>query len=579
MLQRTHLLPYTLLAAFCLLFSASAAARTAAASPVGAGDAYKAIVQLFAYDAEGKLLREGTAFFIGAEGEAATTFQMLSGAARAEVIDTKGKKYAVGRILGANATTDLVKFSVEGTKDQPFFALTSQAAAEGTPLLLLPARAGKKAKPMEVKVTATEPYNDFRYYDLSLPNEAAHVGLPLFTAEGVLAGIVQGNVQKEAQTACAIDARFLSLLNISSTSALQKDLREIAIPKALPNDPDEALTYLFMLKSADPAALPVAYDDFVAQWPDLPDGYVNRATLKASQQQFEAAETDFQTAIEKAQLSPAVAMKEDAVRYQLSTLIVSTLQQHGEAAAPTANWTLERAEAEAQKAYELSPGPLYLMQRGYCRFAQKNYAGAYECFEAASANASFASPETFFTAARALELSGGDSLRVLALLDSCVARLPQPLSARDAQYVLERVARQLKAQRYREAVAGYNEYEKAIGPRNLTGQFYFLRSQAEMEAHMYQQALDDIRTAIAVTEQPLAYRLEEAFILLRVGEFEAAAEAAEKLLADLPESPDCYRVMGIAHGELGHKAKAKQYLERAAALGDEVAPTFIQKYQ
>lgn len=96
---------------------------------------------------------------------------------------------------------------------------------------------------------------------------------------------------------------------------------------------------------------------------------------------------------------------------------------------------------------------------------------------------------------------------------------------------------------------------------------------------MYQQALDDIRTAIAVTEQPLAYRLEEAFILLRVGEFEAAAEAAEKLLADLPESPDCYRVMGIAHGELGHKAKAKQYLERAAALGDEVAPTFIRKYQ
>lgn len=579
MLQTNTLLRYGFLAVLCLLFGLRMEALSPAPSPAGAGDAYKAMVQLFVYDAEGKLLREGTAFFINAEGQAATTFHALRGAARAEVIDAKGKKYAVKRILGANATTDLVKFSVEGVKENAYLALATTGAEKGTSLLLLPARAGKKSKPTEVSITASEPYNDFRYYDLSLPNEADYVGLPLFTAEGVLVGVVQNNVQKEATTACAIDARFLQELAISSTSALQKDLREFAIPKALPNDPSEALTYLFMLKSANPSALAVAYDDFVTQWPDISDGYVNRATFKASLGQYEAAESDFQKAIEKAQTATGDCMKEDAVHYQMSATIVSSLQQRADSAAPAANWSLARAEEEAQKAYEKAPQPLYLMQRGYCRFAQKNYAGAYECFEAASADASFASAETFFTAARALELSGGDSLRVLALLDSCVARLPQPLSARDAQYVLERVARLLKAQRYRDAVAGYNEYEKAIGPRNLTGQFYYLRSQAEMEAHMYQQALDDIRTAIAISEQPLAYRLEEAFILLRVGEFEAAAEAAEKLLVDLPESPDCYRVMGIAHGELGHKAKAKQYLERAAALGDEVATTFIQKYQ
>ena len=40
------------------------------------------------------------------------------------------------RILGANATTDLVKFSVEGVKENAFLALATTGAEKGTSLLL-----------------------------------------------------------------------------------------------------------------------------------------------------------------------------------------------------------------------------------------------------------------------------------------------------------------------------------------------------------------------------------------------------------------------------------------------------------
>ena len=41
---------------------------------------------------------------------------------------------------------------------------------------------------------------------------------------------------------------------------------------------------------------------------------------------------------------------------------------------------------------------------------------------------------------------------------------------------------------------------------------------------------------------------------------------------------DYYKIMGIAHGELKHKAQAQKYLQKAIELGDETAAPFLKKY-
>ena len=118
-----------------------------------------------------------------------------------------------------------------------------------------------------------------------------------------------------------------------------------------------------------------------------------------------------------------------------------------------------------------------------------------------------------------------------------------------------------------------------IGPRNLTDRFYDLRSQAEEKAHMYQQALDDLHTAIAIAEQPLPYQIDEAALLLNVGEYQRAIDAAQKVLTQWVDNADCYKIIGVAHGELKHKAEALKYLQRAKDLGDKSVDNFIEKYK
>lgn len=549
-----------------------------ATADVAPKNAYKAMLTVYAYDAQGKLLHSGPALIVDNQGSSVTAYTTLEGASRADVVDASGKKHAVHRILGANSTTDLVKFSIDGMQGASYFAITQAPATKGTALQLIKYGTDRKQQVQNVSISSDEAYNDYRYYHITATNDAANMVAPLIDAQGNLVAIVQRNVAKDAQTACAIDARFANDLTITATSSLNSDLHALNIPKALPSNVKDATTYIYMLPQADSVACTAAYNDFIATWPNLPDGYVNRGTWYANHGNYASCEADFATAFDKA-TRDTTSLKVDAVHHSLSNLIYHTIIQRNDSVAPYSGWTLARAEQEADKAYEIAPYTLYLVQKGNCQYAQRNYSGAAATFQRACEDEAFSSPETYFSAARSLEMAGGDNQRVMALLDSCIAHIEQPASAENAQYYLERSQRYLQAKQYRKAVLDYNEYEKAIGPKNLTAQFYYLREQAELEARMYQQALDDIRTAIATSDEPLMYRLEECVVLLRVGEFEQALDAANKLQADMPDSPDCYKILGIAHGELGHKAQARQYLEKAQQLGDTTVSSFIKKYQ
>lgn len=537
-----------------------------------------AMLNVFAYNADGKLLNSGTGFYVTGNGIAVATYDVFKGAYRAEVIDNKGKKYNVLRICGANSTTDMVKFTVDNGHNNDYFTITESPASMDETLYMVKYSTNKKEVPTSITISSDEAYNTYRYYHISAKNDAAYINCPLINAEGVLIGLTQKNVDKKATTSCAIDSRFINDLRISATSSLSGDLRKINIAKALPENAKDALTYIYMLPASDSITNSTAYNDFIAAYPEMPEGYVNRANYYAAQYKYKESESDFLQAITKCG-TDTTGMSSDAVHYQFSNAIYQAALSHGNESEVYVNWNFKRAEEEATTAYQIMPHTLYLMQQGNCRYAQQNYEGAYESYHQACNDPSFASSDTYFYAARALELTGRDSLMVLTLLDSCIAKLPKLVNARYASYYLERSQRLINANRYREAVFDYNEYEKAVGPRNLNANFYYLREQAEMEAHMYQQALDDIRTAIATSSTPQLFRLEEAYILLRVGEFQMAVDAAKNLLAELPENPDCYKIIGISYGELGHKADALKNLQKAQELGDTTVTTFIEKYK
>lgn len=543
-------------------------------------DAPKAILRLTAYNDKGALVHAGTACYIDANGTVAAAYSLLKGTTRAEVTDAKGKTYALHRILGANATTDLVKFSVSGAKKVTFLSIAETPAQKYAALNLMPYTTDKKAEPARVNVSGVEAYNDYKYYQVSAENDSTTFCCPLLDAEGRLVAFVQPNVEKGATTACAIDARFLNDLSITTTSAFNADLRALAYPKAIPADRSEAVNYLTLTQSADSATYVSAANDFIAAYPDAADGYLYRGQYQARLRHFAAADADFNTALEKARKSAdTLSLSEDALHYNLSKLIYNAAINQLDSIPVHPTWTMQRAEQEAYQANTLRPNPLYVLQKAHCQYAQRNYAAAAQNFEAVCANAAFADAPTYFSAARAVELSGGDSLRVIALLDSCVARIPQPISAQNAQYLIERAVHLEQVGQYRRAVQDYNQYEQVIGPKNLNERFYYLRAQAEIQSRMYQQALDDLNSAAATSKTPVAYKVEGAYLLLSVGEYATAIEKAQEILKADADNANCFYIIGIAQGELGQKAQAVQNLNKAKSLGINVSDEVMKRYQ
>lgn len=573
----------TYIAALSLV--SSMALPSVANTNINPKDAGKAVFSIITYKADGSILHSGHGIFISPSGEGLSLYSFFENAARAEVVDTKGVKYPVYRILGASSTNDLVRFSISGGKKFSYFDLAEATNADTTASLSLTTyTTEKKVKPIAVKVLSAVSYDSLKYYTTTVTNTPSYMGCPLSTADGHIVAITQTNVEKNAKGACAIDARFAHNLSIDKMGGLNSDLRSIGIPKAIPSGERDALTYIYLISNADSTTYITALNDFIAQFPQNAEGYVNRAKFRSQSKQYALADEDFSKALDVVGKG-ASTVKADEIHNEYSKLIYQKAVYAPQDA--YADWTLQKALDEAEKAYAIAPTPFYLLQKGRCLFSMKKYGEAHKSFldlaKATDCDSSQWQPaakaETWFYAARSLELAGGDSLQVLALMDSAVNRLPQPLNQSTAQYLFERAVRLVRAGKYRLAVKDYTNYEQIIGPANLSDQFYYLKEQSELNSRMYQQALDDIRTALTKSPRNEVYMVEEALIMLRAGLYEEASKQCQKIIALYPNNADAYKLLGLASGELKQNAKALNYLKKAKELGDTTAEQFMKRYE
>lgn len=543
------------------------------------------MLTVITYKDDGTLLGSGYGFFTTPQGEGVASYHLFKDAARAEVVDWKGNRLPIHRILGAAESCDLVRFSTrEGKKITAFTLDGAQSLSPGTPLWLIRYSTEKKGAPLETQVSEIEDFDPYKYLQITVPNEKSNLTCPLLNAEGVVVGISQRNVTADAQTACAIDARFVNTLATNATSALNSDLQSIHIPKALPANESDAMTYIYMIGFKDSLQARTAYDDFIAAYPDNVEGYTGRAALLTRQHQFAEAEADYEVAFTKAAM-PNAGMRTDEVHLSWSKLIFQ--QCAAQTAGLPDSWSFERAYQEATQAYTEHPSPYSRLQQAHCLFAMKEYARAYAdylavCQDSTKSNEEWTArtrAELWFSAARSLELSGGDSLQVIALMDSVVAQMERPYQASDARYLLERASRLQRAGLYRRAISDYNDYEQTVGARNLNDRFYYIREQLEIECKMYQQALDDIHSAMAINPLDPTYPVEQAYILLRAGLFKETIQACDDMIRVVNDNPDYYKFRGIAYGELGKKREARESLLKAQALGDPTVDTLLERYK
>lgn len=547
-----------------------------AQTPKWVEKAKRAVFSVVTYDKNDKMLNTGNGFFVSEDGLALSDYTLFKGAERAVVITSEGKQMPVSLILGANDMYDVIKFRVAITeKKVPALIVAKTAPAVGADAWMLPYSTQKSIACVTGKVKeVSKVAGEYHYYTLGMQMKDKMVSCPVMNAEGQVFGIAQKSSGIDTVTTCyAAGAAFAMAQKISALSLGDAALKKIGIRKGLPETEDQALVYLFMASSSlsgdDYEKL---LDDFIRQFPANADGYLRRANYYAAkgkddQTWYDKAVADFNQALK-------VAQKKDDVYYNIGKLMYA--YQLSKPEKTYKDWTYDTALQNVRQAIAIDPLPIYIQMEGDILFAQQDYAGALAAYEKVNAS-NIASPATFFSAAKTKELAKGDPKEVVALMDSCIARCPQPITADFAPYLLERAQMNMNAGQPRNAMLDYDAYHTAV-KGEVNDVFYYYREQAALKARQFQRALDDIVKAIEMNPTDLTYQAEHAVVNLRVGRYEEAIQILNNILKADPKYAEAYRLLGLCQIQLKKTDEACGNFKKAKELGDPHVDELITKY-
>ena len=547
-----------------------------AQTPKWVEKAKRAVFSVVTYDKNDKMLNTGNGFFVSEDGLALSDYTLFKGAERAVVITSEGKQMPVSLILGANDMYDVIKFRVAITeKKVPALIVAKTAPAVGADAWMLPYSTQKSIACVTGKVKeVSKVAGEYHYYTLGMQMKDKMVCCPVMNAEGQVFGIAQKSSGIDTVTTCyAAGAAFAMAQKISALSLGDAALKKIGIRKGLPETEDQALVYLFMASSSlsgdDYEKL---LDDFIRQFPANADGYLRRANYYAAKGKddhawYDKAVADFNQALK-------VAQKKDDVYYNIGKLMYA--YQLSKPEKTYKDWTYDTALQNVRQAIAIDPLPIYIQMEGDILFAQQDYAGALAAYEKVNAS-NIASPATFFSAAKTKELAKGDPKEVVALMDSCIARCPQPITADFAPYLLERAQMNMNAGQPRNAMLDYDAYHTAV-KGEVNDVFYYYREQAALKARQFQRALDDIVKAIEMNPTDLTYQAEHAVVNLRVGRYEEAIQILNNILKADPKYAEAYRLLGLCQIQLKKTDEACGNFKKAKELGDPNVDELITKY-
>ena len=563
-----------------IFLSLALTSPTFAQAPKTAKQVRKSICTVHTYDAQGQLLHTGNGFFTTPDGHLITSYALFPGATRAEIIDSKGKSHPIEKVLGANETYDIIKLQTA-----PIKKLTAAPidTAKQEAQLFLPAISNeKKMHDKWVDIIQTEQAaGSYHYYTLRHKGDSTLSHRPLLDAAGNVVAIVQPSTSTDT-VLYAIDIRYAADLAVKALSVNDATYRALSMRKALPTDTAQALVSLFLVAEQTDATLrSEVIDEFISTFPTHYEGYLNRAAHHI------ALRTDSAYALAEADHALALTHagdKADEAHFQIAkqmlTVALDTLTHYKD-------WTPQRVIAEIDRARAIKPQPIYTQQQGDIYITLKDYTRAYDKYMEVNRSV-IGSPDTWLRTAYIIEQRGaeGDVELAIALVDSAVNKALLTVQNSEskiqnssaASYVLERALLKARHGLHRPAVADYNLYEELLGTVN-NDRFYYLREQSESAGRMFQQAIDDIKRAIALAPNQPVYLLELATLNIRVSRFAEALPILQLLVTHFPNDADCNRLLGFTHIQLGNTVQGLPYLEKAANMGDTTAAELLSRYK
>ena len=330
---------------FILTLILSLLTLTGLAQPKFLAKAKKSILTVHTYDQQGKLLHQGTALLVGADGEAVGDYKTFQGAYKAIATDQSGKQWSVSLILGADGTYSVVRFKVE-TKSAPTAPAATSAASLNSQVHLLKADSEKAVTSESATIADTSSFSgSYMCYGLSKKVSDDFMGSPVYDSNGVLIGFVNFTLGEKSYVFDIRYARDLKITAIASASASMA-LKNIHIAKALPDTQEEALVYLyFQSRTAGDEEYMDMVDRFVATYPQCAEGYLRRATPLIDLRQYDRADADLH------QYLSLVDDKADG-HYKVASLIHDKIRLQTDTT--YTKWTLPLAASHLDEAIALN---------------------------------------------------------------------------------------------------------------------------------------------------------------------------------------------------------------------------------
>ncbi len=532
--------------------------------------AAKSMFKLTTFDANGNLLHTGYGAFVDANGTCLATWEAFIGASKANIIDAQGRKYDVDCLIGANEIYNVSKFKVVVPEEKKMaitpitIAQTKIEAGNDSWFIEYDIKNPviKKYQPSKVELFQ----NDLPYYiyEQTAPDELA--GSPFLNNNGELLGLMQP-AKKRTDIYCP-SAQYAMSMTVSGFTSKQATMRLTQMRVALPDNFDQAVVALFMNQgsNANDNILGMA-DEFISKFPTASEGYNSKALYLTDKGQFAEAAKVMEEGIEKCE-------KKDEPHFDYSKLIFNKLLYSNDST--FTDWTLDKAIAEVDAAMGVNPLPVYNLHKGKILYTAKRYDEAYNIFLDVS-KTNMRSAECFYNASLCLQANNAPKEKVVEMLDSAIACLPQPYKADAAPFLMIRGKYLDDNGMYRKAVADYNEYEKLMG-KMLNGKFFYLKEQAELKAKLYQPALDDIDKAISLAPNEQLYYAEKAMLQVRVNKIDEGMATAQLCMTRFPDYGDGHAVYGLAQILKGKKKEGMSTLEKAKELGSDMAEPLIEKY-
>jgi tetratricopeptide (TPR) repeat protein len=555
---------------YCSIIACCCILAVQAQLPKNLDNCRKSVFTVTTYQSDGKIKGVGFGFYISNEGVALSDYDLFKGAVKAEVVDYDGKKFNIDYILGASDLYNVVKFHIDNAKKTIPLKFAETAGTKGDSIFIIHYTTNKFAIGKKGGIENVSKFSDenYPYYTLSIQPDDKSIGCPVVNINGEVLALVQPASTSTDTQLFGIGIDFCNAQSIKALSASSKALQDIGIPKDLPETEDQALVYLYMTSGqSDKETYLNNLNRFITKYPQNSDGYMYRAQAYINSDKYQQADDDITTALK-------VSNKKDDVHFSFSKLLYQIALYK-----PKANykdWNLDKSLSEAETAYSINPLPIYTMQEGNVLYAQQKYRQAYEKYISLTST-NLKSADLFSYAAQARKMAGDSLSTVLALQDSAIAMYTKPYIAEAAPYILNRAQTRVDARLYKAAVEDFNDYEH-LNPTTLNDNFYYMREQAEVKGHMYQQAIDDMDRAIRLNKKEPLYYAEYGSLLYRAERFQEAVTALNSAIQLDPKFPDAYRILGMCLVSLGKTSEAADQFNKAKELGDATAGSLLEKY-